>query len=45
YEQPPLPIHVVYQGGRKSAAKVRTFVDFCAERLSQDLALNPPPQS
>lgn len=45
YEQPPLPIHVVYQGGRKIAAKVRTFVDFCAERLSQDLALNPPPQS
>ncbi len=41
YEQPPLPIHVVYQGGRKISAKVRSFVDFCAQRLSQDVALNP----
>lgn len=41
FELPPLPIHVVYQGGRKMPAKVRTFVDFCAERLGQDLALNP----
>ena len=41
FELPPLPIHVVYQGGRKVPAKVRTFVDFCAERLGQDLALNP----
>lgn len=41
FELPPLPIHVVYQGGRKVPAKVRTFVDFCAEHLGQDLALNP----
>ena len=41
FELPPLPIHVVYQGGRKVPAKVRTFVDFCAERLGQNLALNP----
>jgi DNA-binding transcriptional LysR family regulator len=41
FELPPLPIHVVYQGGRKVPAKVRTFVDFCAQRLGQDLALNP----
>nr|WP_298141288.1 LysR family transcriptional regulator [uncultured Pseudomonas sp.] len=41
FELPPLPIHVVYQGGRKVPAKVRTFVDFCAGRLGQDLALNP----
>nr|WP_298108276.1 LysR family transcriptional regulator [uncultured Pseudomonas sp.] len=41
FELPPLPIHVVYQGGRKVPAKVRTFVDFCAERLGQDRALNP----
>jgi DNA-binding transcriptional LysR family regulator len=41
YELPPLPIHVVYQGGRKVSAKVRTFVDFCAAQLSRDPALNP----
>ncbi len=41
FELPPLPIHVVYQGGRKVPAKVRTFIDFCAERLGQDRALNP----
>ncbi|MES2818756.1 MAG: LysR family transcriptional regulator [Pseudomonadota bacterium] len=40
FELPPLPIQVVYQGGRKVPAKVRTFVDFCAERLGQDPALN-----
>lgn len=33
YENPPLPIHVVYQEGRKAAAKVRAFVDFAVERL------------
>ena len=44
FEQPPLPVHVVYQGGRKVAAKVRAFVDFCEQRLSQDPALNPPRQ-
>ncbi len=41
FEQPPLPIHVVYLGGRKISTKVRSFVDFCAARLSQDVALNP----
>ena len=41
FEQPPLPVHVVYQGGRKVAAKVRAFVDFCEQRLGQDPALNP----
>jgi DNA-binding transcriptional LysR family regulator len=41
FELPPLPIHVVYQGGRKVPAKVRTFVDFCVQRLGSDLALNP----
>lgn len=33
YENPPLPVHVVYQEGRKAAAKVRAFVDFAVERL------------
>lgn len=42
FELPPLPIHVVYQGGRTVPAKVRTFVDFCAEQLRRDPALNPP---
>ena len=42
FELPPLPVYVMYQGGRKVAAKVRTFVDFCTDRLSSDPALNPP---
>lgn len=33
YENAPLPVHVVYQEGRKAAAKVRAFVDFAVERL------------
>jgi DNA-binding transcriptional LysR family regulator len=41
YELPALPVHVVYQGGRKIPAKVRTFVDFCSAQLSADPALNP----
>lgn len=41
FEQPPLPVHIVYQGERKVAAKVRCFVDFCEQQLGQDLALNP----
>jgi DNA-binding transcriptional LysR family regulator len=33
YELPPLPIHVVYAHGRRAAAKVRAFVEFCARAL------------
>ena len=33
YENPSLPVHVVYQEGRKAAAKVRAFVDFAVEGL------------
>ncbi|MDH2434636.1 LysR family transcriptional regulator [Pokkaliibacter sp. MBI-7] len=40
YEQPPLPIHVVYQGTRRNSAKVRSFVDFCVAHLRQQLAAN-----
>ena len=36
YETAPLPIHVVYQEGRKAAARVRVFVDFMVERLRAD---------
>ena len=42
FEPPALPIHVVYQGGRKVPAKVRSFVDYCAAQLRQNAALNPP---
>lgn len=41
FEPPALPIHVVYQKGSRVPAKIRTFVDYCVEKLSQDLALNP----
>ncbi len=36
YEPAPLPIHIVYQEGRKAAARVRAFVDFIVERLRAD---------
>lgn len=36
YESEPLPIHVVYQEGRRAAASVRAFVDFIVERLRSD---------
>lgn len=39
FSVPPLPIHLLYQGGERVPAKVRTFVDHCAERLLQDPAL------
>ncbi|WP_166364820.1 LysR family transcriptional regulator [Pseudomonas akapageensis] len=41
FEPPALPIHVVYQKGNRVPAKIRTFVDFCVQQLSQDVALNP----
>jgi len=41
YELPALPVHVVYQGGRRIPAKVRSFVDFCGARLAADPTLNP----
>jgi DNA-binding transcriptional LysR family regulator len=31
YEQPPLPIHVVYPTSRLLSAKVRTFIDLVIE--------------
>jgi DNA-binding transcriptional LysR family regulator len=41
FELPAVPIHLVYQGDRRVPSKVRTFVDFCAARLSGNAALNP----
>jgi len=40
FELPPLPIHVVYQGGRKAPARVRSFVDFAVQALREHPALN-----
>jgi len=39
FELPPLPIHVVYQGGRKAPARVRSFVDFVVQALREHPAL------
>lgn len=33
FELPPLPIHVVYQGGRNAPARIRSFVDFTVKAL------------
>lgn len=39
FEPAALPVHVLYNGDGRVPAKVRTFVDFCAERFLQDPAL------
>lgn len=39
FEMQPLPIHLVYQGGRKAPARVRGFVDFMAKSLRAQTAL------
>ncbi|MHC8320749.1 LysR family transcriptional regulator [Pseudomonas sp. GB2N2] len=41
FEPPALPIQVVYLKSNRVPAKVRTFVDFLAERLVSDAALKP----
>ncbi|MNK35076.1 HTH-type transcriptional regulator DmlR [compost metagenome] len=41
FELPPMPVHVVYPEGRKSSAKVRSFVEFCVQALRRDLAALP----
>lgn len=40
FELPPLPIHVVYQGGRKAPTRVRSFVDFAVKGLREHPALH-----
>jgi DNA-binding transcriptional LysR family regulator len=40
YEEEPLPIHIVYAGGRRAPAKVRAFVEFAAERLRGNALIN-----
>lgn len=39
FELPALPIHVVYLGGRKAPARVRSFVDFAVNTLRDNPAL------
>jgi DNA-binding transcriptional LysR family regulator len=39
FELPPLPIHIVYQGGRKAPARIRSFVDFMVKALRDHPAL------
>ncbi|WP_338921240.1 LysR family transcriptional regulator [Pseudomonas silesiensis] len=39
FELPPLPIHVVYQGGRNAPARIRSFVDFAVNALREHPAL------
>ncbi|MBK5417290.1 LysR family transcriptional regulator [Pseudomonas sp. TH31] len=39
FELPPLPIHIVYQGGRKAPARIRSFVDFMVRALREHPAL------
>lgn len=40
YEEPVLPIHVLYPEGRHASAKVRAFVDLAVERLRANRLLN-----
>jgi DNA-binding transcriptional LysR family regulator len=40
FELPALPIHVVYQGGRKAPVRVRSFVDFAVKVLREHPALS-----
>jgi DNA-binding transcriptional LysR family regulator len=35
FELPPMPIHVVYQGGRKAPARIRGFVDLAVNVLRE----------
>ncbi|MEB0047070.1 MULTISPECIES: LysR family transcriptional regulator [unclassified Pseudomonas] len=40
FELPPLPIHVVYQGGRNAPVRIRSFVDFAVSMLREHPALH-----
>lgn len=43
FEEPPLPIHVLYPEGRHAPAKVRAFVDLAVSRLRENPLLNGRP--
>ena len=40
FEEPPLPIHVLYPEGRQAPAKVRAFIDMAVSRLREDPLFN-----
>lgn len=40
FEEPPLPIHVLYPEGRQSPAKVRAFIDLAVKRLRENPLFN-----
>lgn len=40
FEEPPLPIHVLYPEGRQAPAKVRAFVDLAVSRLRENPLFN-----
>ncbi len=40
YELPPMPVHLLYREGSRASAKVRTFIDLMATRLTADKILN-----
>ncbi|WP_297576395.1 LysR family transcriptional regulator [uncultured Deefgea sp.] len=40
FEPKPLPIHIVHREGRHGSAKIRAFVDFMAQALKENSALN-----
>ncbi|WP_028451663.1 LysR family transcriptional regulator [Chitinilyticum aquatile] len=40
FETAPIPIHIVHREGRHGSAKVRSFVDFMAQALRENGALN-----
>lgn len=42
FEEAPLPVHLVYADGRRTSARIRSFLDFAADRLRTHPLLNPP---
>lgn len=40
FEEPPIPVHVVYSERLHTPAKIRGFIDLAIERLSSDLAID-----
>ncbi|HZH10690.1 MAG TPA: LysR family transcriptional regulator [Microvirga sp.] len=40
HEPAPVPIHLVHGEGRQTSARVRTFIDFAAQRLRADGSIN-----
>lgn len=40
YETDPLPINIIHLEGRRTTAKIRAFIDLCAERLKANPFIN-----